>query len=169
MTAVIDPPEAEAPADATVTESAKRGRERDRDFTKYNSRHEALAKFINENSGLDPITPNVVKAVQLLADDFRNTDEAKAEREAVKAARAEAEKQYAGLSDEEKKELRSADRKLKSLAEIAARRDEILAKAAEATAESDGQVSSDAEAEAEAASGEQEPGKRRIGARAGRK
>ena len=163
MTSVIDAsPEAQESTneEATVTDSAKRGRERDRDFTKVSQRHEELAAFINAHSGLDPISANVVKAVQLLSVDYTNTDEAKASREAAKAARKEAEKQYAGLSDDEKKEIRAAERKMARLSELEARRQELLDKAK--AAQESGEVPDESDSEAESVSGEVEPGKRGI-------
>ena len=170
MTSTMEAPAVEATDESTVTESsAKRGRERDRDFTKVSQRHEKLAEYINANSGLDPISANVVKAVQLLAADYSHTDEAQAEREAAKAAKAEAEKQYAGLSEEDKKELRKAERAAAKYADAVATRERLLALSAEARESSPDEESSDSDsdAEAEAASGEVEPGRR--GRRIGRK
>jgi hypothetical protein len=170
MTSTIDA-SPEAPEDSNgetvVKESKRRGREADRDFTKVNARHEALAAFINERSGLEPITANVVKAVQLLTEDFRNTDEAKAERE-ERAAKAKAEReQYANLTDDEVKELRSLTRKAEKLRESEARRQELLNKGKVVATESNSEAESEntdsepeVEADSETASGEQEPGKR---------
>ena len=136
MTSTIEAPEGvEVEAEESVTtESAKRGRKSDRDFTSVVQRHQELADFINAHpayqaSGLPQITPNVVKAVQLLAEDFRNTPEQVEARKARENERKQEEKEYAGLSAEEKKELKSANRKAKQLAEVQERRQALLDKA----------------------------------------
>jgi hypothetical protein len=138
MTSTIDAPagvEVEA-EEAVTTESAKRGRKSDRDFSqgKVVQRHQDLADFINAHpayqaSGLPQITPEVVKAVQLLAEDFRNTPEQVEARKAREAERKQEEKEFQGLSADEKKELKAANRKAKQLAEVQERREALLAKA----------------------------------------
>jgi hypothetical protein len=158
MTSTIDAPEGvEVEAEETVTvDSAKRGRKSDRDFTKVVQRHQDLADFINASeayqaSGLPPITANVVKAVQLLAEDFRNTPEQEAARKAREAERKQEEAEYAGLSADEKKELKAANRKAKQLAEVQERRQALLdkAKAIREAAEASGEDLSAVESESE--------------------
>lgn len=103
---------------------------RDRDFTKYRKLHEDLANFVNANSGLDPITPNQVKAILYLRPDFNNTPEQKAERDARKARKAAEEAEYEGLTDEQKKAKKAAKRANDQLARMQER-----AAAAQAEAE----------------------------------
>lgn len=168
------PAEVEAETDTqneeTVTDSAKRGRERDRDFSTVVERHKILAAFINEHSKLDPITPNQLKAVQLLSEDYRNSPEQVEARKKREAERQAEEAEFAGLDEDEKKELKAANRKAKQLAEVEARREELLAKARaiRESAEASGEDLAST-VESETASGEQEPGKRRIGAGSRRK
>lgn len=170
MTSTIDA-SPEAPEETTtVEESKKRGRNPDRDFTKAAQRHQDLADFINAHpayvaSGLPPITPVVIKAVQLLTEDYRNTDEQKAARKAREEKRREEEKAFAGLSPEDVKDLKAANRKLESLEKAAEKRDAILARAAAAreAAEASGE---DLAAVVESESDDSEPEKRgRIGRR----
>ena len=120
--------EVENEEESTVTES-KRGRNPDRDFSKFAQRHQDLADFINARSGLAPISPNIVKAVQLLSDDFRNTPEQVAARKDREEKRKAEDAEFAGLSPEEKKELRAANRRKKALEEVEERRKELLEKA----------------------------------------
>jgi hypothetical protein len=86
------------------------GRKRDRDFTKFRESHKELADYINANSGLDPLTPNQVKAVVALRSDFSNTPEQIAKREEAKRKREAEASKYAGLSDEEKKQVKAAEK-----------------------------------------------------------
>jgi hypothetical protein len=166
MTSTIEaPPE----ATTTVDESKKRGRNPDRDFTKTAQRHQDLADFINASdayaaSGLPPITANVIKAVQLLTEDFRNQPEQVEARKTREAERKAEEAQYAGLSAEEKKELRAADRRAKNLQDAVAKRDALLAKAKEireAASASGADIASAVESESE----DSEPEKQRRGIR----
>lgn len=168
MTSTIDASPEATEETTTVEESKKRGRNADRDFTKVAERHQALADFINASdayqaSGLPPITANVVKAVQLLTEDFRNQPEQVEARKLRETQRKEAEKQYAGLSKEDAKDLRAAERKVKSLEKAAALRDELLQKAQqirEAAEASGADIASAVEAESDS-----EPEKQRRGIR----
>ncbi|AAN02124.1 gp70 [Mycobacterium phage Barnyard] len=102
---------------------------RDRDFTKYRKLHEDLANYVNEHSGLDPITPNQVKAVLYLRPDFNNTPEQKAERDARKARKAEQAAKYKGLTDEQVKKVKAAERAQEQAQRMAARAAEAQAEA----------------------------------------
>ena len=87
-----------------------RGRKKDRDFTKFREMHSELADFVNLNSGLDPVTPNQVKAILTLRSDFNDTPEQAAKRAEAKRRRDEEAKKYEGLTAEQIKAAKAADR-----------------------------------------------------------
>lgn len=139
MTTIIDAPDVETPdveeqqddtpMEETMTAADKKKRERD--FSKFRPAHQQLADFVNAHSGLDPITPNQVKALLALRIDFNNLPEQvaarnnrKIEREAIKA-------KFAGMSPEQVKAQRAADRAEKQAAKLEARVEEARRKADE--------------------------------------
>ena len=87
-----------------------RGRKKDRDFTKFREMHQELADFVNLNSGLEPVTPNQVKAILTLRSDFNDTPEQAAKRAEAKRRRDEEAKKYEGLTAEQIKAAKAADR-----------------------------------------------------------
>src|ERR1700754_2482579 len=90
--------------------TSTRGKSKDRDFSKVRVLHEELAAYINAHSGLDPITANQVKAVLYLRPDFNNSPEQATKREERKARKAEAEAKYAGMTDDQKKRAKQAEK-----------------------------------------------------------
>lgn len=134
---------------------------RDRDFTKYRKLHEDLANYVNAHSGLDPVTPNQVKAILYLRPDFNNTPEQKAERDARKARKAAEEAEYAGLTDEQKKAKKAAKRAAEQAQRMAARAAEAQAEAERLLAQSQGTEDIAAQVEsAQADASEPEPERR---------
>lgn len=133
MTDTIEAPETDAPeTDAPKTDAPKRGRKPgsgDRNFNAVADQHVELADFVNKNSGLDPVSPNQVKAVLFLRTDFANTPEQIARREARKAEREAAEAKYAGLNDAQKKVQKQADRAAAHAERLRVRAEEEFAKA----------------------------------------
>lgn len=115
-----------------TTEAKKRGRTRD--FTKSNEHYDELAAFINSHpdwvsADLGSISPLQVKAALALKADFAATPEVIAAREARKAER-EAEKQkYAGLTDDQIKIAKAADRATVQYEKLQAKAEEARAKA----------------------------------------
>jgi hypothetical protein len=95
--------------EATET-GGKRGRSADRDFTKFNQMHAEVADYVNANSGLDPVTPNQVKAILLLRSDFANSPEQQQARAQRKAQREAEAKMYEGLDEDEVKVVKAAKR-----------------------------------------------------------
>lgn len=95
---------------------------RTRDFTKYRQVHADIAEYVNERSGLDPVTPNQIKAILAFRTEFGNTPEATAAREQRKAELAAEKAKYEGMSDEQIKASKAVKR-----AETAA--EKLLAKA----------------------------------------
>lgn len=130
MTITIDAPaEIDTPDVDTDTMDEGMMKKRERDFTKFRPAHQELADYVNMHSGLDPITPNQVKAILSLRIDFNNMPEQVEKRNQRKAER-EAEKQkYAGMSPEQIKAQRAADRAEKQAAKLEARVAEAKAKA----------------------------------------
>lgn len=89
----------------------------DRDFTMITDLHIEIANYVNARSGLPPVTPHQVKAVLALRSDHMRSPERVAARQAVQAAReqaqrekAAAEARYAGLTDEQKAAVKRAER-----------------------------------------------------------
>lgn len=100
-----------------------------RDFTKFRPQHAELAEFVNMHSGLEPVTPQQVKAVLALRTDFNNTADQVTKREARKAE-IEAEKtKYEGMNDEQIKAAKAADRVERQAEKLRKRLNEALAKA----------------------------------------
>jgi hypothetical protein len=141
----------------------KRGRTADRDFTKHNDSHQELADFVNAHSGLDAVTPFQVKAIQLLATDFRNSPEAIEARKVRKAARDAEKKEFEGLDDDDVKAIKAARRaeenaaKLREKANAALERAKAVQTASDASGEDLAAVVNGAQDEA--------PAKRRPGRR----
>lgn len=136
MTAVIDTPSVDFPdiedesTDTPVVEAtADTGTKRERDFTKFRPAHQELADYINANSGLDPVTPNQVKAMLALRVDFAKLPEQVEARAARKTARAAAKSRYEGLSPEQIKAAKAAERAERQAARLEARVVEAKAKA----------------------------------------
>lgn len=124
MTDTIEFTEAE-----TVTVEGDNKATKSRDFTKFRPAHQELADYVNANSGLDPVTPNQVKAILALRSDFANSPEQKAAREERKAKLAAEKERFAGLTAEEIKAERAARRAEAQAAKLQARVAEALAKA----------------------------------------
>lgn len=101
----------EVPADSTDEAESESGRKkRSRDFSKVSELHTDLADYVNAHSGLEPVTASQVKALLYLRPDFNKTPE-QAEKSAARAARQEIEKaRYAGLTDDQKKARKAAER-----------------------------------------------------------
>ena len=128
MTAVIDTPSVDFPdiedesTDTPVVEAtADTGTKRERDFTKFRPAHQELADYINANSGLDPVTPNQVKAMLALRVDFAKLPEQVEARAARKTARAAAKSRYEGLSPEQIKAAKAAERAERQAARLEAK------------------------------------------------
>ena len=106
-----------------------------RDFTKFTDKHKEIADFINANEDFKKaelgveVSPNLVKAIFALRTDFNNTPEAVAAREERKKRREEEAKKYAGLTAEQIKAQKAADRAQKQADKLQARLTEALAKA----------------------------------------
>jgi DNA repair ATPase RecN len=114
--------------DQTEAQSEE-GKKRDRDFTKFREAHQELADYVNANSGLDPVTPNQVKAIQTLKSDFNATPEQVAKREQRKAEREAEKRKYEGMSDEQIKAAKAADRVDKQASKLEERLREAREKA----------------------------------------
>lgn len=174
MTAMIDVPDVDFPdveehdtptAEAT-SDTAKRGR----DFTKFRPLHQELADYVNANSGLDPISPNQVKALLALRIDFSKLAEQVAKREERKSERQAAKSRYDGLNPEQIKAAKAAERAERQAAKLEARVAEAKAKAealrSSATASGEDIVAAVEAAQAGDAGEADEAGsKRRIGRR----
>lgn len=173
MTITFDAPDVDTTEDATVEASAEPTttdeKKRERDFSKFRPAHQELADFVNANSGLDPISPNQVKALLALRIDFNKLPEQIAKRVERKAEREAEKSKYAGLTPEQVKAQRAADRAERQAAKLEARVAEAKAKA-EALRSSVTASGEDLAAAVEAAQSEPEPtetgeSKRRIGRR----
>lgn len=178
MTTIIDAPDVEAPDveeivtpeqdDETMTEDHKR----ERDFTKFRPSHQQLADYVNMHSGLEPITPNQVKAILALRIDFNKLPEQVAIRDERKAQREAEKSKYVGMAPEQIKAQKAADRAERQAAKLEARVAEAKAKA-EALRSSVTASGADLAAAVEAAQATDEmdmtagdnSGKRRIGRR----
>lgn len=128
MTMMIDAPDVDMP-DMTEQDSATKENKRERDFSKFRPAHQELADYVNAHSGLDPITPNQVKALLALRVDFNNLPEQIAKRAERKAEREAEKSKYAGMSPEQVKAAKAADRAEKQAAKLEARVAEAKAKA----------------------------------------
>jgi hypothetical protein len=104
-------------------------KKRDRDFSKFRPQHAELAEYVNLHSGLSPVTPQQVKAVLALRTDFNNTADQIAKREARKAALAADRTKYNGMTDEQIKAAKAADRVERQAAKLRKRLEEAVAKA----------------------------------------
>jgi predicted ribosome quality control (RQC) complex YloA/Tae2 family protein len=116
------------------------GRKREQDFTKYREFHEDLAAFINANakfieSGQTSVTPNQVKAVLNLRTDFANTPEQVAKREQRKAEVEAKKARYAGMTDEQIKAAKAAERAAAQAAKFEAKAAEAMKRAEELKAQ----------------------------------
>ena len=133
MTITIDAPDVDTPVveeiEAPDQEDTTMGKKRERDFTKFRPAHQQLADYVNMHSGLEPITPNQVKALLALRIDFNNLPEQIAMRNERKTEREAEKAKYAGMSAEQIKVQRAADRAEKQAARLEARVAEAKAKA----------------------------------------
>lgn len=132
MTITFDAPDVELTGtDATVevSEQTTTGKKRERDFSKFRPAHQELADFVNANSGLDPITPNQVKALLALRIDFNNLPEQISQREVRKQEREAAKTKYAGMNAEQVKAAKAAERAERQATKLEARVAEAKAKA----------------------------------------
>lgn len=118
MTATIEDTEVSVEDTATpegtdaegTSEAPKKRKRRAHDFTKFRDFHQEVADYVNARSGLDPMTPNQIKAVLLLRTDFANTPEQISAREANKAALEAEKKRYEGMSDDQIKKVKAAQK-----------------------------------------------------------
>ena len=150
----------------TEEEGGERGRKKDRDFTKFRDSHRELADYVNANSGLPAVSPNQIKAILALRSDFNNTPEQVAKREEAKAKREAEAKKYEGMTDEQIKAAKAADRVEKQVAKMEARIQEAKAKAAalrEGKEASGTDLAAQVEAQQNGAETPEDSGKRRIG------
>ena len=134
MTIIIDAPDVDTPdVEEIVTpdqeENTTEAKKRERDFTKFRPSHQELADYVNMHSGLEPITPNQVKALLALRVDFNNLPEQIAKRDERKKQREAEKTKYAGMSPEQVKAQRAADRAEKQAEKLQARVAEARAKA----------------------------------------
>jgi hypothetical protein len=142
----------ETPAETTAPESTDNGEDdskgKDRDFSKVRQLHIDLACYVNEHSGLEPISANQVKALLYLRGDFNDSPERQAARAAKKAQRDAEAKKYEGMSDDQikrhkqaSKAQEAAERADKRAKEAKERADKLL-KEAEGGEDIAGQVES---------------------------
>jgi hypothetical protein len=117
--------EDEAPAGETAEQKHKR----ERDFTKFTPKHQELADYINAHSGLNPVSPNQIKAVLVLRSDFTNTPEQIAKREQRKVELAAEKAKFAGMTDAQIKAEKAARRAEAQAQKFEARVAEARAKA----------------------------------------
>jgi hypothetical protein len=134
MTITLDAPDVETTEQEVVVEEATaeqttEGKKRERDFTKFRPAHQELADFVNEHSGLDPITPNQVKALLALRIDFSKLPEQIAKRDERKSEREASKTRYAGMSADQIKAAKAAERAERQAAKLEARVVEAKAKA----------------------------------------
>ena len=115
---------AEVESEQTVTR-----KKRDRDFTKFRPQHAELAEYVNENSGLPPVSPQQVKAILALRTDFNNLPGQIAERELRKQTLAAERSKYECMSDEQIKAAKAADRVERQASKLRKRLEEAVAKA----------------------------------------
>lgn len=136
MTDTLEAP-AEQQADEVETEGKKK-RGRTRDFTKSTEYYDNLAAFVNERSGLDPVSPLQVKATLALRADYANLPEQKEAREKAKAEREAEAKKYEGMTDEQKKAAKAADRAARQAEKLQEKLNATLAKAEQLKAAASG-------------------------------
>ena len=106
-------------------------KKRDRDFSKFRPQHSELADYVNKNSGLPPVSPQQVKAILALRTDFNNMPEQIAERELRKQTLAAERSKYEGMSDQQIKAAKSAERVERQASKLRKRLEEAVAKAEE--------------------------------------
>lgn len=106
-----------------------RGRRKERDFTKYRLRDEELANYVNEHSGLDPVTPNQIKAILALRLDWGNTPGQKELRDQRKIKREIDKSKYEGMSPEQITASKAADRAARQAAKLEEKAREAMEKA----------------------------------------
>lgn len=109
-----------------------------RDFTKTRELHDELAAYVNEHSGLDPVSAAQIFAVTTLRGDFNKLPEQVAKREARKAELAAEAAKYEGLSPEQIKATKVADRAERSAALATQKAQEALEKAQRLRAQASG-------------------------------
>lgn len=174
MTDTIEATEVDAEA-TEATEGEGKG-EKTRDFSSYRPSHAELAEFINSHpefvaSGVTAVEPGQIKAVLALRADFNKLPEQVAKREERKRE-IEAEKaKFAGLTPEQIKAAKAADRAEKQAANLRKKADEAVARAEALKAAASGSAADLAAAvEAQTATDEGSAGeaaedkpKRRIG------
>lgn len=93
-----------------IVEAQSKRKRRERDFTKFNDLHQGLADYVNEHSGLDPITPNQVKALLTLRVDFAKLPAQIEQRNLRKAQRQAQKTKYDGMTPEQIKSAKAAER-----------------------------------------------------------
>lgn len=119
----------ETPESDTPVVEATTAAKRERDFTKFRPAHQELADYVNANSGLDPITPNQVKALLALRVDFGKLPEQVERRAARKVEREQNKGRYSGLTPEQVKAAKAAERAERQAERLEARVAEAKAKA----------------------------------------
>lgn len=129
MTITIDAPDEIATPDVEDDQDMDMEKKRERDFTKFRPNHQELADFVNMHSGLDPVTPNQVKAILALRIDFNNLPEQVEKREARKIEREAEKRKFEGMNSEQIKAAKAADRAERQAAKLEARVLEAKAKA----------------------------------------
>lgn len=140
-------------------------KKRERDFSKFRPSHQELADFVNANSGLSPVTPNQVKAILALRVDFNNLPDQISKREERRRERAAAKTRYDGMTPDQVKAAKAAERAERQAAKLEARVAEAKAKA-EALRSSAAASGEDLAAAVEAAQAEEPTASRpRIGRR----
>lgn len=113
-------------------EGGKRGRKRD--FSKSNEHYDSLAGFINTHedfvkAGLDAVNPLQVKAVLALKTEFSNTPEVIEARKQRKAELEAENARYAGMTQDQIKAAKAADRAQKQYDKLQKKAQEALEKA----------------------------------------
>lgn len=146
----------------TTDESGKRKREHD--FSKFRDFHQEVADYVNAHSGLDPLTPNQIKAVLLLRTDFANTPEQVAAREERKAQVAKEKAEFEGLTEDQKKAKKAVKKAQEQADRFAKKAQEAMERANKLRTESEGSgadLAAAVEAQQNGTDPEAEPEKRR--------
>jgi hypothetical protein len=117
--------------EAPAGETAEQKKAREADFTKFTAKHQEIAEYVNAHSGLDPITPNQIKAVLVLRTKFNNMPDQKAKRDQRKAELAAEKAKFAGMTDVQIKAEKAARRAEAQAQKMQARVDEARKKAEE--------------------------------------